>query len=365
MKYAMWLRFLALASSSLIGEVAVAQASGSASVPNPPSALRTFQIISMDPAFERLIALDTPLETVVTFSSLRGEGPVWRSGKLRILDMRQAQVIEVALNGAHRVVLENAGGVMRPNVPTLQGANGQANWRDGAVLLCRAGLRDIGVMYQDGRTDTFIANYKGHRFNSPNDIVVAEDGSVWFTDPPLSLPGHPRARAADPTAPPPKTPPIMDKQIPFNGVFRFKDGRLTAVITDLPTPNGLAFSPDGKVLYVANTEPEMFIRAYTVKADGTLSGERDLIRFPAENAFGTGLPDGLKVDRKGNVWTTGPGGLLVISPDGQLLGRIQLPSRATNIAFGDDYKSLFVVSNPHVYRIRTRVRGVIAPFTER
>jgi gluconolactonase len=355
---------IALVSSLVLGEAAAAQATGPASATNAPPALRPFQVISMDPAFERLIALDTQLETIVTLPSLRGEGPIWRNGKLWILDMRQAQVIEVALNGTHRVVLENAGGPMSADVPTLQGANGQANWRDGAVLLCRSALRDIGVMYRDGRIDTFIPNYEGRRFNSPNDITVAKDGSVWFTDPPLSLPGHPRARPADPTAPPASMTRPMDKQIPFNGVFRFKDGKLTAAITDMPTPNGLAFSPDGKVLYVSNTEPEMFVRAYAVNADGALSDERELIRIPADNPYGNGLPDGLKVDSKGNVWTTGPGGLLVVSPSGKLLGRIQLPSRATNITFGGDYKSLFIISNPHIYRIRTRVHGLVPPFAE-
>jgi gluconolactonase len=362
MIYIVQLSAIAFASSLLLGEVTAAQASESTSIASP--ALRPFQIISMDPAFERLIALDTQLETIVTFPSLRGEGPIWRNGKLSILDMRAAHVIEVALDGTHRVVLENAGGPIIADVPTLQGANGQANWRDGAVLLCRSGLRDIGVMYRDGRIDTFIPNYEGRRFNSPNDIVVAKDGSVWFTDPPLSLPGHPRARPADPTASPASMTRLMDKQIPFNGVFRYKDGKLTAAVTDMPTPNGLAFSPDGRVLYINNTEPQMFVRAYAVNADGSLSDARELIRIPADNPYGTGLPDGLKVDSEGNVWMTGPGGLLVVSPGGKMLGRIQLPSRATNIAFGEDYKSLFIISNPHVYRIRTRVHGLIPPFAE-
>jgi gluconolactonase len=363
--YTVRLSAIALVSSLLLGEAAAAQASGATAAPGAPPALRPFQIISLDPAFDRLIAPDIPLETIVKFPSLRGEGPIWRNGQLRILDMRQAQVIEVALDGTHRVVLENAGGRMSADVPTLQGANGQANWRDGAVLLCRAGLRDIGVMYRNGKTGTFIPDFEGRRFNSPNDIVVGKDGSVWFTDPPLSLPGHPRARPADPATPPASMIRPMDKQIPFNGVFRFKDGKLTAAITDMPTPNGLAFSPDGKVLYVSNTEPDMFVRAYAVGEDGTLSDERELIRIPADNPYGTGLPDGLKVDSEGNVWTTGPGGLLIISPSGKMLGRIQLPSRSTNIAFGDDYKSLFIISNPNIYRLRTRVSGLIAPFTQR
>lgn len=330
-----------------------------------PAALRPFQIISMDPAFESLIAPDARLETITTIPQLRGEGLLWRAGKLQLSEMRTGQVIEVTLDGARRVLAENAGGLMSDDVPTLQGPNGQVNWQDGAVLLCRHGARDVAVMHRDGTIESFIANYQGKRFNSPNDIAIGKDGSVWFTDPPLALPGHPFARAADPNAPASSLIRPMDKQIPFNGVFRFKDGTLTAVVTDMSAPNGLAFSPDGKVLYINNIQPEMYVRAYAVADDGTLAGERELIRIPADNPYGAGVPDGLKVDAEGNLWMTGPGGILVISPSGKLLGRIQLPSRATNLTFGDDFRSLFIVSNPHVYRIRTRVSGVVPPFTNR
>jgi gluconolactonase len=335
------------------------------SPPTTAPALRAFQVIGIEPSFDRLIASDAKLETIVTFPQLRGEGPLWRKGKLWLSDLRTAQVIEVSLDGSRRVVLESAGGPMNADIPTLQGPNGQANWRNGAVLLCRSAARDIAILHRDGTVETFISNYEGKRFNSPNDVIVGQDGAIWFTDPPLALPGHPWARAADPDAPPSSLVRPMDKQLPFNGVFRFKDGKLTAAITDMPAPNGLALSPDGKVLYVNNTQPEMYVRAYAVGGDGTLTNPRELIRIPADSSFGTGVPDGLKVDSEGNLWMSGPGGIFVISPSGKLLGRIQLPSRSTNITFGDDYRSLFIVSNPNVYRIRTRVLGIVPPFTER
>jgi gluconolactonase len=333
--------------------------------PNALPPLRPFQIFSIDPSFNRLVSPNVKLETITTFPQLRGEGLLWRNGKLQLSELRTGQVIEVTLDGNRRVLAENAGGSMSKDIPTLQGPNGQVNWRDGAVLLCRNAARDIAVMRSDGTIESFISDYEGKRFNSPNDITVGKDGSVWFTDPPLALPGHPWARAADPNAPPSSLIRPMDKQIPFNGVFRFKDGKLTAVVTNMTAPNGLAFSPDGKTLYVNNAQPEMFVRAYAVASDGTLSDGRDLFRIPTEHSYGAGVLDGLKVDRKGNLWMTGPGGIWVLSPHGKLLGRIQLPSRATNLTFGDDYRSLFIVSNPHVYRIRTRVLGLKPPDTPR
>ena len=359
-------RLTAVAGALLFAVHAMAQSLGpAATAPGAPAALRPFQIISMDPAFEQLIAADAKLETLVTFPQLRGEGPVWHKGKLRISDLRTGQVIEVSLDGTYRIVLENAGGPMSPDIPTLQGPNGQVNWRNGAVLLCRSALRDIGILRRDGTVGTFIPDYEGKRFNSPNDVIVGKDGTIWFTDPPLALPGHPWARAADPDAPPSSLVRSMDKQIPFNGVFRFKNGKLTAVVTDMPAPNGLALSPDGKVLYINNAQPEMYVRAYAVGENGTLSDGRELFRIPSDGTYGTGVLDGLKVDTEGNLWMSGPGGIFILSPAGKLLGRIQLPSRSTNITFGDDFRSLFIVSNPNIYRIRTRVLGLVPPFTER
>jgi gluconolactonase len=332
--------------------------------PAQAPALRSFEIISVDPSFSRLVSPDATLETITTFPQLRGEGLLWHDGKLRLSEMRTGQIIEVALDGTRRILAENAVGLMSDEVPTLQGPNGQVNWRDGAVLVCRHGPRDVAIMYRDGRIEPFIADFEGKRFNSPNDIVVGKDGSIWFTDPPLALPGHPFARAADPNAPASSLIRPMDQQIPFSGVFRYKDGKLSAVVTDMPAPNGLAFSPDGRVLYINNTQPDMYVRAYDVADDGTLHDERELARIPSDTGYGAGVPDGLKIDKKGNLWMTGPGGILVYSPAGKLLGRIQLPARATNLTFGEDFRSLFIISNPHIYRIRTIVRG-LAPLAIR
>lgn len=316
-----------------------------------------FRIVSHDPRFDRLVAPGTALETIAEIPGMRGEGPLWRKDALWISDMLASRVIEVRLDGKTRTLAENAGGVPNRAIPTVQGPNGMANWHDGAVLLCRSGWRDIGILKRDGSIFAFIPDFNGKRFNSPNDIAVHRDGSVWFTDPPLSLPGHPLARSAYPNDPPRAVPYPLDQQIPFNGVYRWKAGKIEAIITDMIAPNGIAFSPDGRTVYVNNALPDMYARAYRVARDGSLSHGREIFRFPPGTPQDRGLPDGLKTDIHGNLWMSGPHGIYVIAPSGKLLGQILLPSRSTNLAFGDDGASLFIVSNPHVLRIRTRTKG--------
>ena len=321
-----------------------------------------FRIIASGEAFARLISTSAQLETIAEIAGLRGEGPVWRNGELWLSDLLASRIYAASLDGVTRIVAENAGGTPDRSVPTIQGPNGLANWRNGALLICRTGFRDIGIMARGGSLSSFVPDFHGKRFNSPNDIAVHRDGSVWFTDPPLGLPGHPLARPAWPNDPPRAVPYPLDQQIPFSGVYRFGDGAVTAAITDMSAPNGLAFSPDGRTLYVNNALPDMYVRAYRVARDGSLSHGREIFRFPAGTPQDRGLPDGLKVDARGNLWMCGPGGIHVIAPSGRLLGRIELPARATNLAFGDDGKSLFIISNPRILRLRTRVRGNVLPF---
>ena len=163
----------------------------------------------------------------------------------------------------------------------------------------------------------------------------------------------------------PGGPQPASRQIPFNGVFRLRDGKLTAVITDMNLPNGLGFSPDGKTFYVDNTFP-MQLRAYDVRPNDTLSNMRVIARFARNSPYGRGAPDGLKVDSVGHIWMMAPGGMVVLSPQGRILGRLQLPSFAANMAFGGtDYSSLFIVSGPHIYCIHTLVRGEIPLYAAR
>jgi len=340
----------ALLIAALVAGPALAQPPAAA----PPP--RTFEIIRLDPAFDRLIAPGTAPETYAVIPGFSGEGPLWRSDRLWVSDQRNGPIYEVASDGAFRMVLDHASGTIDTTARNNQGPTGLAIWKDGQVLIARQAARDIGVLSPDGATRSLVARFEGKRFNSPNDLVVGRDGAVWFTDPPFGLPGYDRTPGAAPSP---------NKEIPFNGVFRWKDGKVTAVVTDMSMPNGIGLSPDGKVLYVANSTPDMYVRAYDVAKDGGLSKPRDLIRFPASQPFGRGVPDGLKVDARGNVWMTGPGGVIVVAPDGRMLGRIQTPAMTSNVAFGEDGRSLFLLSGVNIYRIRTLTKGQVQPFKER
>jgi gluconolactonase len=201
---------------------------------------------------------------------------------------------------------------------------------------------------------TILADsFEGKPLNSPNDLVYKSDGSLYFTDPPYGLATQ---RDNDP-----------EKKLTFNGVYRIRGARDVAagappdpkrvqlIIKDLPRPNGIAFSPDEKTLYVSNSGPPKWMR-YTVHADGTV-GEGKVL-YDASSDRGNGGPDGIKVDRLGNIWGSGPGGVWIVSPAGQHLGTIPVPERAGNVAWGDeDGKTLYIVASTSVYRIRTKVGG--------
>ena len=190
--------------------------------------------------------------------------------------------------------------------------------------------------------------YDGKKLNSPNDLVFDSQGALYFTDPPFGLPGT----FTDPT-----------KELTFNGVFRVApDGKISAVATELEAPNGLGFSPDYKTLYVANARASSPIwKAYAVHADGSLDKGRVFADSAALYKEGDGVPDGLKVDVQGNVFATGPGGVLVYAPDGTLLGRILTGVPTSNVAFGEDGSTLFITANHRVLRMRTMTHGVPLP----
>jgi gluconolactonase len=194
----------------------------------------------------------------------------------------------------------------------------------------------------------FLDKYQGQQFNSPNDLVFAADGALYFTDPPYGF--------FDPAAPTKDLDKDPRHAIKFNGVYRYKDGNLTAVITDLPRPNGLAFSPDGKTFYVSNSEKPRAIYKYDVKPDGTLVNREvfaDLSKEP-----GDGNPDGMKVDSAGNLWASGPGGFRIYTPKGQLLGQIRLSEVNSNLAWGgDDGKTAYFTAATSIYKLPIKIPG--------
>ena len=307
------------------------------------------RIERLDPAFDRLVAADAKLEKLAegfTWS----EGPVWFDGGVVFSD--------VPTNTAYRWKPgATAGGVsgaeifLKPSgllTPTPgfreQGSNGLAVDRQGRLLLCQHGERRV-ARYAGGKFVTVADRFEGKRFNSPNDLVVRRNGGVYFTDPPYGLEKMNES-------------PL--KEIPFSGVYRVTDdGKVTLLTKSLTFPNGLAFSPDEKILYVAVSDADATrVMAYEVKPDGTIAGERVLFDAqPLKVAGGKGLCDGLKVDREGNLWATGPGGVLVISPTGKLLGRIDTGEPTANCGWGDDGSTLYITANMFLVRLKTRTKG--------
>ncbi|MBL9122230.1 MAG: SMP-30/gluconolactonase/LRE family protein [Planctomycetaceae bacterium] len=214
----------------------------------------------------------------------------------------------------------------------------------GKLVLCQHGDRRVARMGEQGKFDTLAGNYDGKRFNSPNDGAYKSNGDLYFTDPPYGL-----LKLNDDPA----------KEIPFNGVYRVAPDKTVTLLTQVMTfPNGIAFSPDEKFLYVAQSDPKSAIwRKFPVHADGTL-GEGALF-FDATDRVGKfkGLPDGMKVDAAGNVFATGPGGVLIFSPDGKHLGTILTGEATGNCCFGDDGSTLYIMADMYLCRVKTTTKG--------
>lgn len=293
----------------------------------------TSAIVRVDPALDRVLAPGATLERVATGFQF-GEGPMWRAGRLWFSDLVGNKMYAVTPGGEVTVMLERAGGLANPPAGSYLGSNAMATTADGAVVMAQHGARQIARVV-NGATTSYIERYEGKRLNSPNDLVYAPDGALWFSDPPFGLAGM----DSDPA-----------KETAFNGVYRFARGALKAMITDLPRPNGVAFSRDGRTLYVSNSGPEMFVRAYRVGRNGALSDARQFFQFSAGE--GEGVPDGLKVDGAGNVWATGPGGIHVISPAGKLIGLIRTPEVAANLAWGEGGKVVYITATSSLYRLK-------------
>jgi gluconolactonase len=304
-----------------------------------PSAIG--EILRLDPAFSSIVPEGAQIEKVATGFQFV-EGPLWRSdGHLLFSDVLGNVVRSLSANGTVQEVIQNAGGGDKAPPGSYRGPNGMVTDKEGDVLLCQHTYRRIARVDKDFRTSVYLDRFQGKRFNSPNDLVFRSDGSLYFTDPPYGLPKQDDDRA---------------KELKFNGVFRYASGKLTAVIKDLPRPNGIAFSPDGKILYVSNTDPKRLWMRYDVAPDGSVSNGSVFADVTAEK--GDGVPDGMKVDSQGNVYGTGPGGIWVFSPSGKHLGTIRLPEVAANCGWGgEDRKTLYITATTSVYRLKLAVAG--------
>ncbi|HEY4076736.1 MAG TPA: SMP-30/gluconolactonase/LRE family protein [Rhizomicrobium sp.] len=298
------------------------------------------RIVRMDPGLDAVVAPGTQVAKIVG-GFVFTEGPMWKEGKLWFSDVRADKVRALTPDGKVTVILNDSGGIKNAPVTANFGSNAMVTDKDGSILLTRMGIGTIERMDDRGNLKPFLSRYEGKRLNSPNDLVFARDGALWFTDPPFGLP----KMDADPK-----------KELKFNAVFRYAGGKLTPVITDLKAPNGIGFSPDGKTLYVSNSMPDMAVYAYDVGTDGKLSNRRTFISYPGS---APDVPDGLKVDSAGNVWTSGPDGVRIISPAGKVLGQIKVPEIVANIGFADDGRTVYLTGSTSIYRLTAKIPGEI------
>jgi gluconolactonase len=307
----------------------------------PAVAAEGTSIARMDPALDAVIPKDAVLEKIADGFGFT-EGPVWVGDRIRFSDLTGNKLYEITPDGEKKVLLDKSGGLDAPAPGSFTGSNGSAVDKDGTVLMAQHGMRRVVRVDDQMKITPVIDKIDGKRLNSPNDIVFASDGALWITDPPYGLAGQDKDKA---------------KEAPNNAVYRYKDGVLKAVITDLPRPNGIGFSPDGKKLYVSNSEPKMFINVYDVNADGTVSNGKTFISYPGPNP--SDVPDGLKVDSQGNVWASGPGGIRIISPAGKVLGQLKSPDKAqANLAWGGaDWKTAYIMGAGSVYRLKLAIPG--------
>ena len=317
---------------------------GCSSPPPPTPAAQTHgvgSIVRLDPALDALVPQNAVIEKVAGGFEFT-EGPLWRpEGVIWFSDVTGNVLRSVTPAGQVAVLIQKAGGQTSAPPGSFVGPNGMIADKDGYVLLCQHNNRRIVRVAKDLTITPYLEKFEGKRFKSPNDLVYRSDGTLYFTDPPYGL----LKQDDDPA-----------KELKFNGVFRYANGKLTAEVKDLSRPNGLALSPDGKILYVANSDEKKRIwMRYDVAADGSVSNGRLFADVTAEKE--QGLPDGFKVDTQGNIWTSGPAGIWIFSPDGRHLGTIKTPEVPANCNWGDDGKTLYITAVTSVYRIKIAVMG--------
>jgi gluconolactonase len=309
---------------------------------SPSSITDDVRIVRNDPALDSIVPPDLKAERLAE-GFLFTEGPVWSpDGHLLFSDPNANTIYRWSDNDGLSVFRTKSGYTGFDIGEYRQpGSNGLAFDRDGRLTINEHGNRRVTRLERTGALTILADRFDGKRLNSPNDLVYKSDGSLYFTDPAFGLPKF----ADDPR-----------KELAFTGVFRLADGKLQLLSTDLSGPNGLAFSPDEKYLYVGNWDDrKKVVMRYDVNDDGTLS--RGTIFFDMTNAAGEDAIDGVKVDARGNVYVSGPGGLWILSPAGQHLGTIITPEHAHNFAWGDDGRSLYLTARSTLYRLRLLTSG--------
>jgi gluconolactonase len=329
-----WAHFAAVLAAAAL----LVAATGRAQTETPAGA---GVIVRLDPRLDALVPAGAVIEKVADgFVFL--EGPVWLGGESRLLysDLRGNAIYQwTAAGGASDYVKPffTGDGTGLRGV----GPNGVALDAQGRLLVCVYGSRSVVRLEKDGSRTTVADRFEGKRLNSPNDLVVARDGTVYFTDPSFGLEGMDNS-------------PL--RELTFNGVYRLRpNGQLELLTREQERPNGLVLSPDESILYVANSGGAVTgWYAYDLGPAG-LANKR--VFFDLKGVQGEGGADGMKVDLAGNVYATGPGGVWVIAPDGTHLGTIRPPEALTNVGWGDDGRTLYITGRTALYRVRLTARG--------
>ncbi len=280
--------------------------------------------------------LSTILETTQAERLATGfvftEGPLWHpDGFYYFVDVRSSVLYRLTPGRPHEVVREKTGG-----------GNGTTFDLQGRLVLCEGENRRVTRTAGDGRIEVLMDRFEGKRLNRPNDVVCRSDGSIYFTDPGLRVP-------------------LGERELPYAGVYRVAPDGTQSLVADFEYPNGLAFSPDERRLYVANTRWAQYIHVLELDAAGKMMRRRIFADMSSDET--DGVPDGMKVDVEGRVYCTGPGGTWVFAPDGSQLGIIRTPEVPANLAFGGpDLKTLFFTARTSVYTMRVKVAGQPHPY---
>ena len=300
------------------------------------------------PMIDELIAKDATIDVLADGFDW-SEGPVWvkdkTGGHVLFSDIPKNMIWKWSEKDGLKEFLKPSGYTGTEKFTGREpGSNGLAIDKDGTLILCMHGDRRL-ASYKDGKFTTLANNYERNNFNSPNDLAIKSNGDIYFTDPPYGLPEQMKDK---------------NKQLDFQGVYRLDTkGKVTLLTKEMSRPNGIAFSPDEKTLYVANSDPEKAVwMKYGVEKDGTLGKGEVLFDTTAwVKAKKPGLPDGLKVDKDGNLFATGPGGVVILSAEGKHLGTIATGVPTANCGWGDDGSTLYISADKQLVRVKTKTKG--------
>jgi gluconolactonase len=332
------------------GLVAFALVAGGGQTPPSPTP-NDMRIERLDPALDRLLAPDAKIEVLAQGHDWT-EGPLWiKQGRyLLFSDIPKNSIYRWKEGEGERLYLKPSGYTGKEPRGGETGSNALLLDPEGRLVLCQHGDRRMARMdapLGDPKPNftPLAVRHQGKRFNSPNDAVFRRNGDLYFTDPAYGL----EKQWEDPL-----------REISFAGVYkRTAAGEITLLTSDMTRPNGLAFSPDEKLLYVAQSDEKAAIwRVFDVQADGTIANSRVLFDATSMVPGRKGLPDGMKIDTEGNLWATGPGGVFILSREGKHLGTIATGQATSNCAFGDDGHTLYMTADDYVMRVKVKAKGM-------